>query len=951
MSTLDYSLKNVRKVFEDIINTGSPFSQSNVTEDDFKKAYANDKSITGYLPWMDIIDENKVLLDDAISVAAVYELTSLPTEARSEDFLISRRDAIEQFITGTFPEHNKAPWVVSTYSWKDRDSFRKLPEQVRQYAYDRAQERHSDPHPYTDWFIDNIFKQHIDDLSSKNGFFTDPLFSDLKWGGNYQKIYITFYRRNMPGIQRKKGQTPEKELDQQCNRVEQMFQSLGLKAQRLNGESIRNWLFLWFNPNPQQTNGDQAQYLQQNKYEEQSDDALADYDLSTDVMSRNVRSDAKTKAWYFDGLPHALLSVQRMSNIPKIGHLSAERYEGDSSRANTTVKCFVDQLPEGSVTMVTYTISPQTNVRRTLQTLEKSANGGSAEAKKTQSDIDHARTIMASRSTKLYPYSMAIAIRADDDDALEQALLETDTLLASYQFHAIPYEDDELMLDRYVRFLPMAYDPKLDQIGLRERIIYSHHLANILPLYGRSRGTGNPGTVSYNRGGEPVLFDPMKPGDRAKNAHLFIFGPTGAGKSSLLVYLQMFMTAIYFPRWITVEAGSSFNLLVEHFKERGLSVIDISLRPGIAPSLAPYKSALKLVDSKGNIIKRGSEHVDEIAAALVKDPNAETDVEEHNIDDAAISNRDILGELVIIARLMVTGGEEKEEERLTRADQGLLKDAILNAAMTSRKENRNEVLTEDVHRELISMTTTKPERRGRILEMADSMALFSDGFAGELFNRPGDVLPDADYIHIDMGVLASGNDNDKLSVAYISIVNQIVARAERTQRDGRQTINLTDEAHVITTNKLLAMYLVIVAKLMGRRMGLWLWQATQNMSDYKDDAKKMLAMFEWWIMLSITKDELEHIERFRELNDDQRQMLLSTRKVVPKYSEGVVFSSNVEVFFRNIPPPVCFALCMTEKHEKTERAQVMKKHRCTELEAVYRIAEDIRLKRIASLET
>jgi hypothetical protein len=38
----------------------------------------------------------------------------------------------------------------------------------------------------------------------------------------------------------------------------------------------------------------------------------------------------------------------------------------------------------------------------------------------------------------------------------------------------------------------------------------------------------------FNRGGEPVLFDPIA--DRKSNAHMLILGPTGSGKSALLVY-------------------------------------------------------------------------------------------------------------------------------------------------------------------------------------------------------------------------------------------------------------------------------------------------------------------------------------------------------------------------------------------------------------------------------
>lgn len=943
---LDWSVNTLKTVFEDMLNRGAPNNGAHVTKEDFKKAYRLNKSITGYLPWIDIVDDNKVLLDDAVSVAAVYELTAIPSEARSQEYMTSNRDAIESFICNTFPEQRKAPWVVSTYNWRDTASFRKLPEQLRQYAYQQYAQRKSSPEPFTDWFIDEVFAEHIEDLARKEGFFNDPLFGDIAWRGNERKLYLTFYRRNVPGVQRKRGQNPEEELEQQCRRLEKMVKSLGLKATRLNGESIRNWLFLWLNPNPKLTNGDSAAWLAKNPYRANSaEDPIADYDLSSDVVSRDTRSDADTKYWYFDGQPHTVISVEHMTGVPDIGQLSAERYKGDPTRPSSTIDSFFDSLPEGSVIITTFVVTPQTRLKKEIDQLEKSSRGDSPEAQNTRREIKHARNILASRNTKLFPYSLVIAIREKDDESIEQAQLEIDAALTANKLHAIDYDDDDLMLDRYIRFLPMAYDPDLDQIALRERVIYSHHLANILPFYGRSVGTGNPGIVSFNRGGEPVMFDPFNSSDRARNAHLFLFGPTGAGKSSLLVYLMMLLTAIYFPRWVVIEAGSSFNLIVDLFRNMGLSVADIVLRKGHAPSLAPFKSALKLVDSEGNPISTATES--EIDIDALADDLAEESVEaEETVNDSAVSSRDILGELLIIARLMVTGGEDNEEERMTRADKGLLKMAIISAASSARKANKNDVLTEDIISALRQMVDEKPARADRITEMADAMELFCDDFAGELFNRPGEELGDVDFIRIDMGTLASGNDNDKLTVAYIAIINQIIARAERTQRDGRQTINLTDEAHVITGNKLLSMYLVIVAKLMGRRMGLWLWQATQNMEDYKADAKKMLSMFEWWIMLNVDKKELSHIERFRELTEDQKTMLLSTRKVDKKYSEGVTLSSNVEAFIRNIPPSLCFALCMTEKHEKTQRAHIMEENNCSELEAAYHVAELIRQSRL-----
>lgn len=95
----------------------------------------------------------------------------------------------------------------------------------------------------------------------------------------------------------------------------------------------------------------------------------------------------------------------------------------------------------------------------------------------------------------------------------------------------------------------------------------------------------------------------------------------------------------------------------------------------------------------------------------------------------------------------------------------------------------------------------------------------------------------------------------------------------------------------------------------------------------------MLNMIEWWICLVMPQDEIEDIARFKNLTEEQKQLMLSARKEPKKYTEGVVLSENMEALFRNVPPSLYLSLAGTEKDEKTERARYMKQFGITEVEA------------------
>ena len=96
---------------------------------------------------------------------------------------------------------------------------------------------------------------------------------------------------------------------------------------------------------------------------------------------------------------------------------------------------------------------------------------------------------------------------------------------------------------------------------------------------------------------------------------------------------------------------------------------------------------------------------------------------------------------------------------------------------------------------------------------------------------------------------------------------------------------VTDEGHIITTNPLLARYVVKITK-MWRKLGAWFWIATQNLEDFPDASRRMLNMMEWWLCLVMPKEEIDQIARFRELTPEQHRLLRSARKEPGKYVEG-----------------------------------------------------------------
>ena len=284
-----------------------------------------------------------------------------------------------------------------------------------------------------------------------------------------------------------------------------------------------------------------------------------------------------------------------LAYAPATGHLTGETRKGGDA-----INALFDQMPEDTILCLTLVATPQDSLESRLNHLGRKAGG---------------------RYPVFGAYPAGCAAGADEYWPGPQTLPGGDGFLsprtgpsrtrgpwsAAQQRHAQcgtaagAGGGRGRPLNSYLRWLPAVFSPAQDKRQWYTQLMFAQHAANLVPLWGRGQGTGHPGITFFNRGGETVTFDPLNRLDRQMNAHLFLFGPTGSGKSATLNNILNQVTAIYRPRLFIVEAGNSFGLFGDFAQRLGLSVHRVKLAPGAGVSLAPFVDAKRLVDTPSQV--------------------------------------------------------------------------------------------------------------------------------------------------------------------------------------------------------------------------------------------------------------------------------------------------------------------------------------------------------------
>ena len=890
-----------------------------LTKTQIKQIYKGpDASFGDFLPFKEYNEEYEALLfHDGKSVGLMLELSMINAQGKTEETLEGYAGLLQKMLN-TIPQETKNPWIMQVFL-QDEPVQALIP----------ALKRHVDPkikdHPHAISFI-QLLDAHLRQASQPQGLFRD-VFAETEWRTQIRKVRVCLYRNFGEAQNWFKGKgtkrSPVEILSTTRKNIISAFSSVSIKATVMDDKAIEAWLLPWFAPHPIGCD-DGYDLLNQLNH---SKDKPYGYDLARRVLVAPPLNDVTDENnFIFTGQLQRFISCQPIQFKPRAGRVTADLKDSTQSTF-----CVWDKMPYGSILAMTIVFDNQNMIRSQVERIAENGKGLSSEQATRKEQAVEAKHNLGN-GERLYSFFVGTYIRASNHTTLDDRLISALAQMRSMGLEPIEPSYDLLAKDLFVRMLPMAYNEAFDNdIARRSAWTYSLDIARLLPLYGRSVGTGHPGIILYNRAGEPYTVDVLK--DRSRVGHGLIFGPTGAGKSVFLNYDILFKMAIYKCRLFVIEKGDSMRWTAMYLQDKGFSVNRIKyskseLKP--IPIFANYKKAYEEIKSRESIGKIKTQ---------------KTLDESNPLQPSEDDERDFTGEIMQLVFLMVSGASEAEQKRLlTRENQLALYLAVEVALIKCVESGKDYFLPQDIAESLADKAEAEhSEKRKEILHaMSDAMSLWTKELRGQLFNQPGEPWEVADATFIDMGMLTSEVYKDALAVMVIGLLHQITGLGEACRFDGEHTFVYIDEGHVITTNPTIAEPVVFGAKT-WRKLWIWLIQATQNMEDYPEKSAKMISMAEWYWLINLADGEVSDFNRFVKLPTETNELITTARKERGKYTEGVLINRDQGMadMFRVVLPVLPLVLSGTEGDELKAISDRCESKNIPPIEAIYQIADEM----------
>ncbi|EFJ2737982.1 TraC family protein, partial [Escherichia coli] len=309
-----------------------------MTRQEEAKIYHAGPSIIDFLPWVEYLDEAQcLLLDDGVSVGAVYEVTPAATEGRTAERLEQIRDTVEDALQDSFDEYDTHPWVVQFFCQDENDVDAYL-DQLKGYVKPHAQCT-----AFTEAWLGEM-ERHLRGIARPEGLFTDTLVTGQPWRGQQRRTRMVVYRRI--GKNSHDPMPPVAMLNQVCERVVGALGGVGVRCTRMNGLQVHGWLLRLFNPRPAWVDRDTLYRLATRAAPQETPEGMMPVmtDFAESLWFTPPVSDPENGVWWLDGLPHAAVVVEKLRTPPEAGTLTGEKARGEK-----TVNALMDTFPEGTM--------------------------------------------------------------------------------------------------------------------------------------------------------------------------------------------------------------------------------------------------------------------------------------------------------------------------------------------------------------------------------------------------------------------------------------------------------------------------------------------------------------------------------------------------------------------------------------------------------------------------
>lgn len=895
-----------------------------LSEKQYQQLFDDAPAFVDYFPIIDYDEENAVyLFDDYVNVAKIYEVSTHYMGAKSEQALDEFNGAIAQAIN-TLPVADEFPYICQIYV-KDQSSSN-LGDYLEQHIDETIRKE-----PLTQTII-QLMREHSELLSHDKGVFNEERLPENKgWRLNDLKVILVLYSKRSESQWEKAQKSPVQQLHHDLSAFKTTIDSIGLRLTPFLPYQFINWLSPLF--------GVPKKFTEQS-YKDLRD--IASHDLGQQIIDIQARyhfseEDNQRGIWRFGDTWSRYLTIGGINATPRSGAVSLGKQRSTGSGVDISAS-LLERLPPGS--MMTYTIIPQSDAQMKSEIniiKAMSEDGGSREARYTTEQAEQVNEEMLRHGQKVCYTQMGIYVVSDSLDTLvnytEVAVSE---IKSTGIFEVINPKWDLFSQDTYIRALPAVYDWEHDRRSAeRARKCYSSHLASLLPFFGNKSGSKNPCYIMFTRTGEPFYINPFHKEDKERVSHELFFGPTGSGKSATICYMTLMSMAVNNPRTFLFDYGNSFKLLADFAEAQGKKVKRISFNMGSEDVVAPFFETAKALEE--------AEQAQQISEGTwIKPVSNDTDQDEE---------RSYLAEMEYILRIMITGGSERENALLRQPDLSRIADALVRGLKLSVAEG--EAHARPIHMAKAMREMADEESKNGIMEiakgmrdMSDSIMLWTKGLRGSLFNRIAKGFdPSYDLTVIEIGNLGKSGGQDMLAVAGLSAIYTVTAMGEKYQSSGRSIELKIDEAHLWAKVPMLMDGLLVGAKVF-RKLRIWLSIITQDVSDFKDGATKILTNAEFWWLMRMSPTEIKQISAALDLDEEVQHLIKFPRKETGKYVEGVSISAKYpDTLIRYVPPSLMLALGQTEGDEKDYRQQIMEEHQCSELEAAYLIADEIEAKR------